>query len=276
MMRVLLKGLDSTDNFVDDIIFYTESWLEHLIHLKELLLRLRLAKLTVRPTKCIIGVQSVAFLGHVVGKGVIMPSPAKVESIKLCQRPLTKRQVRALLGLTGYYRKFIPNLSAISSPLSDLTKKGQPNKVRWGPEQETAFRLLINQLSQSPILCLPNFEMDFILQTDASETGIGAVLLQEYSGYRFPVYYASKKLLERERRYSVIERECLAIVWAVQKFQNYLYGKEFVLETDHQPLIYLNKTKIANARVMRWALALQPYKFRLEGIKGADNIGADF
>ena len=118
--------------------------------------------------------------------------------------------------------------------------------------------------------------MDFILQTDTSETGIGAVLLQEYSGYRFPVYYASKKLLERERRYSVIERECLAIVWAVQKFQNYLYGKEFVLETDHQPLIYLNKTKIANARVMRWALALQPYKFRLEGIKGADNIGADF
>ena len=276
MMRGLLKGLDSTDNFVDDIIIYTESWLEHLIHLKELLLRLRLAKLTVRPTKCIIGVQSVAFLGHVVGKGVIMPSPAKVESIKLCQRPLTKRQVRALLGLTGYYRKFIPNFSAISSPLSDLTKKGQPSKVRWGPEQETAFRLLINQLSQSPILCLPNFEMDFILQTDASETGIGAVLLQEYSGYRFPVYYASKKLLERERRYSVIERECLAIVWAVQKFQNYLYGKEFVLETDHQPLIYLNKTKIANARVMQWALALQPYKFRLEGIKGADNIGADF
>ena len=276
MMRVLLKGLESTDNFVDDIIIYTESWLEHLTCLKELLLRLRLAKLTVRPTKCTIGVQSVAFLGHVIGKGVIMPNPEEIKSIINCQRPTTKKQVRALLGLTGYYRKFIPNFSAISSPLSDLTKKGQPSKVQWGPEQETSFHTLINQLSQSPILCLPNFEKDFILQADACETGIGAVLLQEYNGYRFPVYYCSKKLLDRERRYSVIEKECLAIVWAVQKFQNYLYGKEFTLETDHQPLIYLNRTKIANARLMRWALALQPYKFRLESIKGADNVGADF
>ena len=118
--------------------------------------------------------------------------------------------------------------------------------------------------------------MDFILQTDASETGIGAVLLQEYNGYRFPVYYASKKLLERERRYSVIERECLAIVWAVQKFQNYLYGKEFALETDHQPLIYLNKTKNCKCLCDAMGFSSSVVQFRLEGIRGSDNIGADF
>ena len=88
--------------------------------------------------------------------------------------------------------------------------------------------------------------------------------------------YASKKLLDREKHYSVIERECLAIVWSVQKFQSYLYGKEFSLETDHQPLTYLNKAKVANARLMRWALALQPFKMRLESIKGSDNFAADF
>lgn len=102
------------------------------------------------------------------------------------------------------------------------------------------------------------------------------MLLQEHSEFRCPVYYASKKLLEREKRYSVIEKESYAIVWAVQKFNCYLYGKEFVLETDHQPLVYLNKAKVANARLMRWAVALQPCKMRLEGIKGNENLAADF
>lgn len=98
------------------------------------------------------------------------------------------------------------------------------------------------------------------------------MLLQDYSGYRFPINYASKKLLDRERRYSVIGKECLAIVWAVQMFQNYLYGKEFTLETSHQPLVYLNTSKVANTRLTRWALALQPFKIRLESIKGSENF----
>ena len=217
-----------------------------------------------------------AFLGHILGAGTIKPSPEKVRDIRNCQRPINKKQVRSFLGLVGYYRKFAPNFSAISAPLSDLTRKGQSSKVRWGQEQENAFVCLINQLRQSPILCLPNFEKEFIMQTDASDLGIGAVLLQEYGEYRFPVYFTSKKLLDREKHYSVIEKECLAVVWSVQKFQSYLYGKEFSLETDHQPLIYLKKAKVNNARLMRWALALQPFKMRLESIKGSKNNAADF
>ena len=207
---------------------------------------------------------------------MIQPIPEKVVSILKCQRPYTKKQVRSFLGLIGYYRNFIPNFSAVSAPLSDLTKKGQPNKVRWQEEQENAFNALIQELGKSPILCLPNFERQFILRTDASDVGIGAVLLQEKGEYKLPVAYASKKLLDRETQYSVIEKECYAIVWAVKKFMSYLYGREFVLETDHRPLVYLNTAKVANARLMRWALALQPFKFRLENIKGKENVGADF
>lgn len=221
-------------------------------------------------------VKSVTFLGHVIGEGSIQPMPEKVISIQNCKRPTTKKQVRSFLGLIGYYRNFIPNFSAVSAPLSDLTKKGQTTKVRWNEEQEIAFSTLIQKLSSSPILSLPDFEKAFFLGTDASEAGIGAVLLQEQGEFKFPISYASKKLLDREKRYSVIEKECYAIVWAVQKFRSYLYGKEFFLETDHRPLLYLNTAKVANARLMRWALTLQPFKFRLESIKSNDNIGADF
>ena len=131
-------------------------------------------------------------------------------------------------------------------------------------------------LCNRPILCLPDFDLDFILRTDASDFGLGAVLMQEHNGLKFPVCYASRKLLGREMGYSVIEIECLSIIWAIQKFESYLYGREFLLETDHQPLVYLNRAKVANARLMRWALALQPYRFRIIAIKGSENVGADF
>ena len=276
MMRKLLYGLTNTDNFVDDIIVHTETWRAHMECLQALFKRLQEAKLTARPTKCVIAVRSVSFLGHIIGDGMIQRQPEKVKSILNCQRPTAKKQVRSFLGLIGYYRNFIANFSTVSAPLSDLTKRGQPNKVRWEEEQENAFVTLLQKLGKSPILCLPNFEKDFLLRTDASESGIGAVLLQEQGEYKLPIAYASKKLLDREKRYSVVEKECYAIVWGVQKFKCYLYGKEFVLETNHRPLVYLNTAKVANARLMRWALALQPFKYRIEGIKGTDNVCADF
>jgi hypothetical protein len=127
-----------------------------------------------------------------------------------------------------------------------------------------------------PVLKLPDVSKEFILQTDASCEGLGAVLLQEENGVKHPVAFASKKLLSRERNYSTIEREALAIVWGVQKFERFLYGQHFILETDHQPLQYLNNAKFQNGRLMRWALALQPYRFTVHAIKGCQNVGADF
>ena len=196
MMRKLLRGLQDTDNFVDDIIIHTETWVGHMLALESLLIRLREAKLSARPSKCVVAVRNVSFLGHLIGNGMIQPLPEKVVSILKCQRPCTKKQVRSFLGLIGYYRNFIPNFSAVSAPLSHLTKKGQPNKE----EQEIALKALIQELGKSPILCLPNFEKHFILRTDASDVGIGAVLLQESGEYKLPVAYASKKTIGQRNK----------------------------------------------------------------------------
>jgi hypothetical protein len=127
-----------------------------------------------------------------------------------------------------------------------------------------------------PVLKLPDPAKTFILRTDASDAGLGAVLMQTYNGKLHPVCFASRKLLDREKRYSTIEKECLGIVWAIRKFELYLYGREFVLQTDHQPLIYINRTKFDNKRIMRWAMFLQEFRMKIEAIKGKDNIGADF
>lgn len=116
----------------------------------------------------------------------------------------------------------------------------------------------------------------FILQTDDSDRGLGAVFLQCEGYQKLPVAYASRKLKDSESVYATVEKECLAIVWAIQKFQKYLYGQKFLLETDHSPLVYLNKSKVTNPGLMRWALSVQPYRFRIKAIKGKDNVGADY
>jgi len=276
-MRKLLNGMENVDSFVDDIFVYTYTWEEHVQTLRDLFDRLRRANLTAKPVKCSVGYSNLECLGHLVsGLGQLKPHPDKVGAIKDAPRPETKKQVRSFLGLIGFYRKFVPNFAAIASPLTALTKKGQPNKVPWGVCQENAFNVLKQRLISAPILKLPELSKTFVLRTDASDTGLGAVLLQEQEGVKLPIAYASRKLLPREQNYSVIEKECLALVWGIGKFHTYLFGREFTLQTDHQPLLYLNKAKVANARLMRWALALQPYSFRIEAIRGSENVGADF
>ena len=276
IMRRLLKGLEGVDNYIDDILIHSPTFEDHVQTLREVFRRLRSAGLTAKPSKCFIAYSEVEFLGHVVGKGQTKPRPAKIEAITNAKRPETKSQLRSYLGLTGYYRSFIPNYAMIAVPLTDRTKKGEPNKVRWGESQETAFQTLKDRLVKAPILHLPDLHKPFILRTDASDVGIAAVLLQEHSGGKFPVAYASKKLSKCQRNYSVIERECLAIVWAVQRYEPYLYGNEFTIETDHQPLKCVQKSKVANGRIMRWALALQPFRYRIEAIQGSKNVGADY
>ena len=120
-------------------------------------------------------------------------------------------------------------------------------------------------------------EIPFVLWSDPSDVGVRAVLLQEFEGEGpLPIAYASKKLLPREKNYSIIEKECLRIIWGIEKFRKYLYGVEFLPETDHKPLSYLQTAKVPNPRIMRWAIRLQPYRFRIVAIRGQDNLGADY
>ena len=278
MMRLVLNGLENTHNFIDDVLVHTETWDEHVRTIRALLSRLREVGLTAKPSKCEVGSQTLEFLGHVVGKGTLQPQQSKLRQIRSAKRTETKKELRSFLGFVGYYRRFIPNFAALAVPLTDLTKAKLPNRIEWGECQEEAFNALKTRLSTPPILQLPDCNRQFFLRTDASNTGIGAVLLQEKddTAEKFPVSYASRKLLPRERAYATVEKEALAIVWGIQKFEPYLYGRDFVLQTDHQSLTYLQKSKLTNARIMRWALALQPYRFRLDSIKGSQNVGADF
>ncbi|XP_069138991.1 uncharacterized protein [Argopecten irradians] len=275
LMRKLLHGMSNIESFIDDILIYTQTWEQHIDILRELFVRLRNASISARPSKCAIGYKSLECLGHMVGNERLLPNPEKVKAILEAPRPETKTQVRAFLGLAGFYRKFIANFAAISVPLTDLTRKGQPNKVVWELPQEAAFETLKRRLASKPILKLVDLEAEFILRTDASDKGLGAILLQEEDGNPLPVAFASRKLKASERAYAVIEKECLAVIWGITKFERYLYGRSFILETDHQPLVYLNKLKGTNARLMRWALILQPYRFTIRAIRGKDNVGAD-
>ena len=199
-----------------------------------------------------------------------------MEKIKEARRPTTKREVRAFIGLTKYYRECIPNYAAKAAALTDLTRKGQPSKIQWEEAQERAYNTLKSELTSEPILRLPDQTKSFTLRTDASNVGIGTVLLQDHDGKLSPVSFPRRKLTSRERKYSTIEGECLAIVWAIRKFLVFLYGKEFTLQTDHQPLVYLNKVKFLNDRIMRWTMFLQNYRMKIESIKGSENVGADY
>ena len=277
IMRRLLRDSHSLDNYLDDVLAHTGEWLAHLTTLRNFFDRVKEANLTLRPTKCEIGEFDITFLGHRVAEGELRPKLETVEKVLQAPRPCNKKQLRAFLGLVGFYRRFIPNFAAIASPLTDATRKGAPNHLEWGEMHERSFSELKKHVVNPPILKLPNFDETFILQTDASDVGIGALIAQEDdNGTKHPIAFASRKLLPRETRYSTIEKECLAIVWAVTKFQDYLYGKEFLLETDHQPLQYLGNAQYQNGRLMRWALALQPYRFVVRAIHGRENVGADF
>ena len=232
--------------------------------------KLRKHGLTAKPSKVETDFENLEFLGHVVGKGTIRPEEGKIQKMLQVPVPKTRKQVRSILGLTGFYRRYIPNYATLSAPLTDLTKSSVPAKrsIEWTPQCQEALQKLQKVRSEKPILKLPNMRKQFTLRTDASSVGLGAVLLQEWEGELFPVIYASRKMLEREQRYSTIERECLGIVWAMDKLIKYLHGRKFVLQTDHKPLTFLKSASFRNSRVMRWALALQEFAFDVHPIKG--------
>ena len=249
--------------YLDDIIIHSSTWDDHLRHLEAVLGALRAAGLTANPQKCRLGLQETDYLGYTIGRGCVKPQTRKVERIRSWPRPNTKKQVKSFLGLVSYYQKFINNFSTV-----DLTSNRLPHHMRWTKEAETAFQTLKQALCEEPVLVSPDFTRPFVLQTDASGTGLGAVLAQVIEGDEHPVTFVSRKLLKHERNYSMVEKECLAIKWAVHHLRYYLWGREFLLVTDHAPLKWMATNKDKNARVTRWFLDLQDYRFTVEHHRG--------
>lgn len=178
--------------------------------------------------------------------------------------------------MAGFYHRFIPQFSTRASTLTDLTGCRRPNQIQWTEEAEAAFHDIRHSLSKNPVLYSPNFDEHFIVQTDASERGIGAVLLQGPEHDRHPIAYISRKLFPREVRYSTVEKEALAIKWALDSFRYYLLSREFTLETDHKALQWLERMKDTNGRITRWYLGLQPFRFSIQHIPGKNNVTADY
>ena len=232
-MRRILAGMSNVDSYIDDLIICTNDWQAHLQVLEKLLRRLRKAGLTAKPSKCVFGAESVKFLGHYIGRDWIRVNEENLQKIRTARRPTTKQDVRSFLGLANYYCAHIPTFAA---PLTDLTRKRQPNKIQWGQAQEKAFSSLRGCLLKRSILKHPDHSKPFILRIDASNCGLGAPLMQQHDERLYPVAYASKKLVRAETKYSTLEKECLGIVWGISKFQLYLAGKPFILQTGHLPL----------------------------------------
>ena len=242
----------------------------------EILTRIGEAGLTVKVDKCQFGMKQCVYLGHVVGNGMIQPEVSKVEAVQSFARLETKTQVRGFLGLTGYYRRFIPDYATVAAPLTDLTRKSAPNIVQWSEACNNAFKELKDRLCRSPILSSPDFLRPFILQTDASDRGAGAVLSQiGEDGEEHPVGYYSRKFQPREERYSTVEKECLAIKLAISAFRVYLLGRKFMIQTDHRSLEWLDRLKESNPRLCRWSLSLQPYQYEVVHRSGKMNMNAD-
>lgn len=212
------------------------------------------------------------YLGHVISSDGISPDPEKVEVIKRYPRPSTVDEVKRFVAFANYYRKFIPNFANIVVPMNRLCKRDVV--FSWSDECERSFLLLKEALMNPPVLDYPDFSENnsFILQTDSSGYAVGSVLC---NGNGKPIAYASRSLGKSELNYPIIEKELLAIVWSVKYFRPYLYGRKFVVKTDHRPLLYLFNMTDPSSRLTKFRLCLEEYDFEVEYIKGKENVQAD-
>ena len=214
-------------------------------------------------------------MGHEIGQGFKKPLTDKVEAIAKAQKPTTKKMLKSFLGLAGFYSSFIENYARIAAPLTEALGKKFPDKLVWTSNMNDSFDRLKIALSSDPVLKLPDPTRKYYLRCDGSKDGIGGILMQKHEETKFPVCYISRKLSSAEKNYNVSEYELLALIFCVKKLRYYLEGVEFILESDHDPLTFLNKHKADSGRLTRWSITLSEFSFLLEAIPGRENT-ADF
>ena len=268
----ILKDCPGAYNLHDDVRVVGRDHKEHDENLDKVMRKFEEHGLTLNYEKCVIGAKSMQYMGEVLTGEGLQVSKKRVEAIVDAPRPQNQSEVRSFLGSAQFCAKFIPGFSTISSPLWDLTCTGKSWK--WGTKEEEAFEQIKKLLTNAPVMAYFAKDAKTRLVTDASPVGLGAVLeqQQEDGSYR-PVYYASRKLSNVEKRYSQFEREALAVRWACQKFYLYLYGIEFELRTDHKPLVTVLGVKSTppSARIERWLLYLQQFRYVVTHISGKEN-----
>lgn len=231
-------------------------------------------ELTINVEKSHFLLREIKYLGYLVGEKGLRADPTKVDAIVDFPQPVSVKQTRRLLGMAGWYRRFIPNFASLTSPLTDLLKKCR--KFQWTAEAELAFTELKKCLTTAPILINPDYTRPFFIRCDASTQGVGGVLYQKSNeGDEFPISFMSQKLNGAQRNYNVTELECLAAVLSVKKFRPYIEGHDFTIITDHSSLKWLMSQRDLNGRLARWSMKLAAFRFKIEHVKGADNVVPD-
>jgi hypothetical protein len=254
--------------FFDDILIYSSSWTEHLRHVRTVFRTMQDHKLFLKQSKCEFGRPSVAYLGHVISAEGVAMDKIKVQAVLDWPVPSSAKAVRGFLGLAGYYRRFIRNFGAIAAPLTALLKK---EGFRWNDDAAAAFRALQQALTTAPVLQLPAFDRDFIVECDASGTGMGAVLHQGAG----PLAFFSKPIAPRHAKLAAYERELIGLVYAVRHWRPYLWGRRFVVRTDHRSLRFLLDQRLTTIPQHQWASKLLGFDFVVEYKPGALNVVAD-
>lgn len=262
--------------YIDDILIFSHSFHEHVEHLNSILSVLLQAKLQVNPNKCSFAQSSIDYLGHTVTGQGIAPLQENIKAITSIPTPTTPKQVHSFVQAANYYRDFIENFSKIAAPLFVYTQKNATWKG-WTKEMDMAFNQLKLILTTPPVfLNFPDDTSPLVLATDASGEGMGGVLRQITPNGVKVIKYVSKKLSPTQKRYSTTERECLAMVWCIQKLKEYIWGRPIEIETDHCPLCSFNKKKFQNSRIERWQVELSEYNItRIQYKKGKCNCDAD-
>ena len=270
--------------YLDDIIVFSKSVDEHLKRLERVFQCLHECGLKLKPSKCVFFQKEVKYLGHVISEDGIQTDPEKVEAVKNWPVPKNIKELRQYLGFTGYYRRFIENYSKIVKPLHNYMKglgrddRGKFNSrlIDWNPAAQEAFDKLNMSLSNPPVLAYADYSLPFILHTDASLEGLGAVLYQIQNGAKRVIAYASRGLKRSECNYHAHKLEFLALKWAVcEKFHDYLYGHRFEVHTDNNPLTYLLSTAKLDATGQRWLSDLACFDFSIHYRSGSKNVDAD-
>ena len=259
--------------YLDDIIIFSKTFEEHISNLDQVLQRLREANLKLSPKKCTLLQSQVTFLGHVVSKDGIATDPEKIRSVTEWPVPKNVKQVRSFLGLCSYYRRYVKHFSNLARPLHRLTELDR--QFVWNEECQKAFESLKLALTTAPILGYPSSDGPFVLDCDASNEGVGAVLSQVQDDQEKVIGYFSKTLSRPKRHYCVTRKELLAVVLSILHFHHYLYGRKFKVRSDHGALKWLMNFKVAEGQIARWLQLLGTYDFEIEHRAGRIHNNAD-
>jgi hypothetical protein len=265
--------------YLDDLVVFSRNVEEHIEHVRQTLAVLSRHGVKLKLSKCQFGMQKIKYLGHVLDAEGVHVDTEYVKAVKEMAYPTNISELRTFLGMGGYYRSFIPSYAKVAQPLYDLLKK--TSTWKWTETEKQAMDQIKQALVSAPVLVMPDYSKPFIIQTDGSAQGIGAVLCQQSKDdttgeeVERPIAYVSRSLKPAETRYAATHLEMLAVIYGINKFRHYVAGTKFKLQTDHKALEGLMKSKDLQGRMARWVTSLQEYDFTLQYRKGSANANAD-